>query len=158
MKTKKYSIISLDKFIAKSLYEKNTGYYMSKNPFGKKGDFVTSPNISIFFSEIIAWTFTKDILVQELIKEFFWIVHFGFSFQGISMLISASCNALNHPLHSTLINIIKLFVFLVPSVYLGSKIWGSTGFFLGIAFGNLATGTIAWLWFKKYILPHTLKI
>ena len=45
MKTKKYSIISLDKFITKSLYEKNTGYYMSKNPFGKKGDFITSPNI-----------------------------------------------------------------------------------------------------------------
>ena len=54
MKTKKYSIISLDKFITKALYEKNTGYYMSKNPFGKKGDFITSPNISIFFSEIIA--------------------------------------------------------------------------------------------------------
>ena len=54
MKTKKYSIINLDKFITKSLYEKNTGYYMSKNPFGKKGDFITSPNISIFFSEIIA--------------------------------------------------------------------------------------------------------
>ena len=27
---------------------------MSKNPFGKKGDFVTSPYISIFFSGIIA--------------------------------------------------------------------------------------------------------
>ena len=54
MKTKKYSIVNLDKFIRKSLYEKNTGYYMSKNPFGKKGDFITSPNISIFFSEIIA--------------------------------------------------------------------------------------------------------
>ena len=54
MKTKKYSIVNLDKFIRKSLYEKNTGYYMSKNPFGKKGDFITSPNISIFFSEMIA--------------------------------------------------------------------------------------------------------
>jgi len=54
MKTKKGLILSLDKFITESLYEKNTGYYMSKNPFGKKGDFITSPNISIFFSEMIA--------------------------------------------------------------------------------------------------------
>ena len=54
MRSKKKSILSLDKFIIKSLYEKNTGYYMSKNPFGKKGDFITSPNISILFSEMLA--------------------------------------------------------------------------------------------------------
>mgnify|MGYP001341212161 CR=1 FL=1 len=54
MKTKKGLILSLDKFITESLYKKNTGYYMSKNPFGKKGDFITAPNISILFSEMIA--------------------------------------------------------------------------------------------------------
>ena len=54
MKNKKKSLISLEKFIENSLYEKNTGYYMSKNPFGNKGDFITSPNISIFFTEMIA--------------------------------------------------------------------------------------------------------
>ena len=27
---------------------------MSKNPFGKKGDFITAPNISILFSEMLA--------------------------------------------------------------------------------------------------------
>ena len=46
--------ISLDKFIDKALYNKLKGYYASKNPFGKTGDFITSPNISIMFSEMIA--------------------------------------------------------------------------------------------------------
>ena len=46
--------IPLDKFINKVLYDKNSGYYMSKNPIGYKGDFITSPNISIIFSEIIS--------------------------------------------------------------------------------------------------------
>ena len=46
--------ISLDKFINKALYDKKNGYYMTKNPIGYKGDYVTSPNISIMFSEIIA--------------------------------------------------------------------------------------------------------
>ena len=54
MKHKKNKIIALDKFIKDSLYNKNDGYYMSKNPFGPKGDFITSPNISIFFSEMLA--------------------------------------------------------------------------------------------------------
>ena len=43
----------IDQFINKSLYDKNFGYYMKKNPFGEKGDFVTSPNISVLFSEIL---------------------------------------------------------------------------------------------------------
>ena len=46
--------ISLDKFIYKSLYDKDNGYYIKKNPFGKKGDFITSPNISVLFSEMIS--------------------------------------------------------------------------------------------------------
>ena len=46
--------IPLDKFIDIALYDKKIGYYMKKNPFGKKGDFITSPLISKLFSEIIA--------------------------------------------------------------------------------------------------------
>ena len=53
MKIKFKKIISLDKFIDFSLYNKKSGYYIKKNPFGKKGDFITSPDISILFSEMI---------------------------------------------------------------------------------------------------------
>ena len=44
---------SLDNFIDSALYDKNYGYYTKKNPFGKKGDFITAPIISPLFSEII---------------------------------------------------------------------------------------------------------
>ena len=54
MKVSNNKYISLDKFINKSLYDKRTGYYMKKNPFGKDGDFITAPNISILFSEMLA--------------------------------------------------------------------------------------------------------
>ena len=53
MKFKKNDLLSLDKFIEKSLYNNKFGYYMKNNPFGKKGDFITAPNISILFSEMI---------------------------------------------------------------------------------------------------------
>ena len=37
--------IPLDQFINIPLYDKKFGYYMKNNPFGKKGDFITSPLI-----------------------------------------------------------------------------------------------------------------
>ncbi len=54
MKSKKIHKLSLDKFINFSLYDKKFGYYIKKNPFGKEGDFITAPNISRLFSEMIA--------------------------------------------------------------------------------------------------------
>ena len=63
MKTDKKDL-PLDQFIEFALYDKVNGYYMKKNPFGKEGDFITSPNITRLFSEIIAiWvlTFWKSI-------------------------------------------------------------------------------------------------
>ena len=57
MKLKKNYNFSLDKFINYSLYNKNFVYYMKKSPFGKEVDFITAPNISRLFSEMIAiWT------------------------------------------------------------------------------------------------------
>ena len=56
MKSTNKKYISLDKFIDSALYKKNSGFYMNKNPIGKNGDFTTSPNISILFSEmIVVW-------------------------------------------------------------------------------------------------------
>jgi cyclopropane-fatty-acyl-phospholipid synthase len=54
MKNKNNNLFTLDKFIEESLYNKKYGYYMKKNPFGKDGDFITAPSISILFSEMIA--------------------------------------------------------------------------------------------------------
>ena len=54
MKISNNKHISFDKFVDIALYHKKTGYYMKKNPFGKDGDFITAPNISILFSEMLA--------------------------------------------------------------------------------------------------------
>ena len=46
--------LPVDKFFQNVLYDEKFGYYNSKVPFGAKGDFVTAPNISNLFSEMIA--------------------------------------------------------------------------------------------------------
>ena len=65
----------MDQFINISLYDKKFGYYMKKNPFGKDGDFITSPLISKLFGEMLAiwcvafWEYIgkpRKILLVEL--------------------------------------------------------------------------------------------
>ncbi len=51
---KKSKNLPSDKFFRNVLYDKKFGYYTSQIPFGKSGDFITSPKISNIFSEIIA--------------------------------------------------------------------------------------------------------
>ena len=51
---KKSKILPTDKFFRNVLYDRKFGYYTSQIPFGKSGDFITSPKISSIFSEIIA--------------------------------------------------------------------------------------------------------
>ena len=67
--------IPLDKFINIALYDKDFGFYMNKNPFGRKGHFITSPTISNLFAEMVAiwcvsfWSYLgkpKKILLVEL--------------------------------------------------------------------------------------------
>ena len=54
MSSKNNFNITLDKFIDLALYDKDIGYYMKRDPFGKDGDFITAPNLSRLFSEMIA--------------------------------------------------------------------------------------------------------
>ena len=51
---KKKKSIPLDQYINIALYDKKFGYYMKKNPFGKGGDFITSPLVSNLFGEMLA--------------------------------------------------------------------------------------------------------
>ena len=72
---KQKKLIPLDEFINIALYDKRAGYYSKKNPFGKKGDFITSPLVSNLFGEMIAiwcvayWEYLnkpRKILLVEL--------------------------------------------------------------------------------------------
>ena len=53
MFSKKSYTIPLDTFINNALYHPKNGYYTQRIPFGKYGDFITAPNISTIFSEMI---------------------------------------------------------------------------------------------------------
>ena len=44
----------ISEFMHSSLFNENTGYYKTKNPIGKNSDFITAPEISQVFGELLA--------------------------------------------------------------------------------------------------------
>jgi SAM-dependent MidA family methyltransferase len=46
--------MKISKLIEKSLFDEKSGYYKTKNPIGKNADFITAPEISQIFGELVA--------------------------------------------------------------------------------------------------------
>jgi NADH dehydrogenase [ubiquinone] 1 alpha subcomplex assembly factor 7 len=50
--------ITIERYMAYCLYDSEYGYYINSNPIGSSGDFITAPEISQMFGEIIGlWIF-----------------------------------------------------------------------------------------------------
>ena len=63
------SFIYLDEFLKIVHQDQDLGYYTTQNPIGKEGDFITAPEISQLYGEIIALTIINKIK-QKKIKRF----------------------------------------------------------------------------------------
>ncbi len=57
--------ISVADYMARCLYDPEHGYYTTRDPFGAAGDFVTAPEISQMFGEILAaWWLAARVAMQ----------------------------------------------------------------------------------------------
>ena len=166
MKLKKNHNFPLDKFIDFSLYNKKFGYYMKKNPFGKEGDFITAPNISRLFSEMIAiWiiSFWKSMgsprkfnLIElgagngEMMKVFIE------SFKNFPVFFN-SCNLLIHEKSPSLIKIQKkklngnkiIWISRINKINKNPSIFIANEFFDSIAIKQFNKKKN--LWFEKFV-------
>ena len=64
----KRNALRVDEFISHLLYENNS-YYISKNPIGYSGDFITSPEISQMFGEILG-IYILNYWLEKIQSEF----------------------------------------------------------------------------------------
>ena len=103
-------------------------------------------------SGIIAPIFNDDEAVVATIMLFLQIIPISYGVYGISMQVNSMFNALGKPWQASLVIILHLFVFVLPLAYLGSKVYGLKGSFIGIAVGNAIIGVIAYLMIQKFLV------
>lgn len=97
----------------------------------------------------IADLFSDHPQVVHLIVLYLHLVPIGYGFQGMVMLLASALNGVRASSISFLFNGLRLFVFLLPGAWLGAKLGGEQGIYLGILLANLAAGTLAW-WYARH--------
>ncbi|SJN57439.1 Multidrug export protein MepA [Vibrio ruber DSM 16370] len=88
----------------------------------------------------ISALFSQETQVREILWHYLLIVPLSYGFQGIVMMIVSALNALHQPLKAFSWNFMRLFIFILPSAWIGSQLWQVNGLFVGIAIGNILSG------------------
>ncbi|RJE78286.1 MATE family efflux transporter [Pseudoalteromonas sp. MSK9-3] len=107
--------------------------------------------VLLISSGLISRTFGHEPEVIRVIELFIYIMPLSYGFQGVIILTNSSLNALHKPMNALVLSVIRLFVFYVPLAYVGSRLGGLPGLFIGAALGNLLTALVSYQWFCRSI-------
>ena len=114
------------------------------------GVFIAMIPLSIPLSSL----FSQEQAVRDLLWHYLLVVPFSYGFQGIAMILVSGLNALHKPLKAFQWSFMRLFVFVLPSAWLGSHWLESEGIFIGIAFGNIISGVLGYLYALQLRRQH----
>ncbi|HAI10269.1 MAG TPA: MATE family efflux transporter [Phycisphaerales bacterium] len=102
--------------------------------------------VVILFSGPIARAFSDDPVVIDLIVMYLYITPVCLGMAGLWRIVSGAMNGLHQPMHSAALNLVALLVLGLPSVVIGSSVFGLKGLFAGMAVGNILAGIAAIVW------------
>lgn len=94
----------------------------------------------------LAALFSQEQSVRDLLWHYLLVVPFSYGFQGIVMMLIAGLNALHKPIRAFQWSFMRLFVFTLPTAWLGSYWYGVEGLFIGIALGNVSGGILGYVY------------
>ncbi len=94
----------------------------------------------------LAALFSQEQAVRDLLWHYLLVVPISYGFQGVVMMLVSALNALHLPLKAFQWSFMRLFVFTLPSAWLGSVWYHTDGLFIGIAVGNILGGLTGYVY------------
>ncbi|ABI56985.1 MATE family efflux transporter [Alkalilimnicola ehrlichii MLHE-1] len=101
--------------------------------------------LSFFLPELIS----REPEVAGLLTDYLRLAPWSYAALGVCMLMVSVCNALGMPLRALVIALLRLFVCYLPALWVGARLGGMTGLFLGVLVGNLLAGLAAWSLYRQ---------
>jgi putative MATE family efflux protein len=101
---------------------------------------------------ISGW-FSTDPVVIKLSVTYLLIAALGHAGLHISTWLSQLLNVIGKPKPVLLINLSRVFIFIMPLSFLGSRLFGYIGLVIGLALANLLAGTLAYYVTRRQLTP-----
>jgi putative MATE family efflux protein len=101
----------------------------------------------------VAAAFTRDPAVIEAARAYFWIVPLSYGASGLVSVASATFNAMDRAMRSTLLAATRSLGLAVPLAWIGGALAGMDGVLAGIALATLIAGGLAVLWLRVLDAP-----
>ena len=96
----------------------------------------------------IAHVFTKDEAVASVIVTYLRLVPISYGLGGMIAIVNSAFNGLNRPGAAVVVSVARTMVINVPVAWLGGRLLGIHGVFMGVAISNVLVGAVSswWVW------------
>jgi putative MATE family efflux protein len=106
----------------------------------------------------LASLFNDQESVVSAIVTYLTVMPIGYAFHGYLLVVVSTFNSVNRPFTSALLRILGLFALGIPFAYLGSRLYGLTGVFLGLVTANVLTGVISFFTVQKFLSVYDAEV
>lgn len=100
----------------------------------------------VTLGDFVAQAFSKDPAVHEVLRLFFWIIPATYGAHAVVSVVSATFNAVDRAVRSTVISAMRSLVLAIPMALIGNGVAGLLGIFVGIGLATVVSGVIANGW------------
>ncbi len=107
--------------------------------------------ITFVVANPLALLMTSDTQVEHVLEMHLMIVPLSLGSLGVCMLMVSICNALGKSYIALTISALRLFVFFLPCLWIGSQLGGIRGLLFGACIGNIFAGISAYITYRRTI-------
>ena len=114
--------------------------------------------VTFFASGFLAELMSSEQAISDILAWHLTLVPISLGSLGVCMLMVSVANALGKSYTGLTISALRLFVFFLPCLWIGSELGGLNGLFIGVLIGNLLAGLCAWSMYRNVMKKVELSL